>query len=651
MQSQEISSSFGYQSFASHQLRGKRDATTAICQARRVRSSIEHAVHWGKGASRQDALSILFPRAAKILSKTMTSTIPKSRPRRESKSCLTESISGTNAKSTSLHCSDLKTATTLAPDSSTPRRILGSVFASMAPSSIRRKAMKRSSWLPILPSDVLERLVRMYVARATTYELLQLAEASTELARAVAAVTDYTFVLDEQTLPHLSRWAAVYRPHLRTLRVHRRLRRYPRDVVLAPLRTLLSTPCLRHVTIPALGPLLRALIRLPKLVSLGVYVRNREDAIAALTFGGAITTDKYEGRRRDKHNLGSRLRPRLAAVQLECLEIHCVQLDDAKDDPFCFESVCAVDHLTGSEEMVKLLSNTFRSVTRIALHCHHRLSCDVGPLLLALPRLNQVELDAPVDMTESTVKILRKVSEVRLSGVREGPRFACKLGKCVMKLRIDDITMTRGMVSALAKCTKLQELEVTLDPGAEYALTQLEVSRMKVLRMRWSCAMADVSSVHSGESAHAHTQFYRPSGRFLYGIISKMGRLESLGLEFGKLDISALSRIMRQIGPRLRLFSTSLEGQQLQVDEQLVEIMSIMAANCPNTMQLKFHEVSKGSDLRYRISIPSYRKQILKGRLKNLKRQTLFLDVRDVEEAVERMCETDDSPCWADWTA
>lgn len=620
----------------------------AIANARRVRSSVDHAVRWGDQTRHHDALSVLFPRAASIrYSQTVADEL-----KRKLKTTTASAVDIQNRPSKSKLMSERSSAYVVTPvcrernvcvyqDAS--KKAVGS----MCKKGLRRKIIKRASWLPVLPADVLERVVRMYAARSTVTQLLQVAKASDELARAVVAVADSTFDLDERTLPNIGQWATIFRSKVRTLRVHRRLRRYPRDVVFQPMRTLITARSLEHVTVPAIPVLLRALAYLPNLISLGVYVRNREDAMALLTLGGAvISTVSVQGR---DGQVASR-RQHFKPLRLQSLQIHCVQHDDAKDDPFCFTNACAVDHLTSNEVTTRLFARTFRTVTKVSINCHHRLLCDTGRLLNALPFLSEVELNTPADMTELTRDALLKMKSVHLCGVHESAQLAATLGARVASLRIHEITLTRDMVSGLAGCTQLQELDMVLEAEAERSLTKMSFTRLRKLRIRWVYNTVDVFSPETGRTCRI-PRLYEPCGRTLRAAVCKMEKLEAVSLECGQLDTGLIRRLLRTIGERLRVFETSLEGQKLAVDRQLDCIIRTIATHCPNVSNVGFREACSDCNWRYFASLPDARVSRLKASLALVKSRAPFLDVEEMEMAVAQLCGTKSEEDWSDWGA
>lgn len=622
----------------------------AIANARRVRSSVDHAVRWGDESRRHDALSVLFPRAASIRSsQTLGKKATKSAVGTTSVSV--DDVPKVSSKSKSMSMRSLVSVSTPAyreRNALVHQDVSKKAVGSMSKTGLRRKIIKRASWLPVLPADVLERVVRMYASRATVTQLLQVARASEELARAVVAVTDSTFELDERTLPNIGQWATIYRNKVRTLRIHKRLRRYPRDIVVAPLRTLITSRSLQDVTVPAIPILLRAVAYLPNLTSLGVYIRNREDAMTLLTMGGAVISTAVAQGRGDVQVASQRQHFR--QLRLRSLHIHCVQCDDAKDDPFCFTNACAVDYLTSGETTTRLFGRTFSTVSKLGIHCYHRLLCDTGHLLNALPQLSEVELKTPADMTELTRETLLKAKSVHLCGVHEAPQVATILGARVVSLRIDDTTLTASMVSGLAGCTHLQELDMILEAGAERSLGNMSFTRLRKLGIRWVCSMVSMISPETGRVSRI-PRLHEPCGRTLRRAVWKMDRLESLRLECVRLEAGLMGRVLGRIGTRLEVFRTCLEGQKLSVDRQLDWIMRTIARDCPNVRKVSFREACSDCNWRYYASLSEARVNRLKTSLALVRSRARLLDTDDMEEAVAQLCGTKCEEHWSDWGA
>lgn len=609
----------------------------AIANARRVRSSVDHAVRWGDETRGHDALSVLFPRAASI--RSSGTGCGRARGRGDAKGAGREVESRCSMCKSVIVRSSGGVAGGVNRDVVDGGRLEGLKEATGLACKTgigRRRIAKRASWLPILPADVLERVVRMFAARATLTETLQVAKASEELARAVVAVADYTFEIDECTLPNIAQWATIFRTKVRTLRVHRRLRRYPRDIVLPALRTLIAARCLEDVTVPAVPLLLRALAYLPNLRTLGVYIRNQEDAMTLLTMGGAAIGSAVERRNDGRVVLQ---RGAIRRVRIRWLRIHCVQHDDAKDDPFCFTNACALDHLTCNDTTTGLFRCTFSTVTKVSVDCHHRLSCDAGRLLTALPLLSHVEITAPVDMTDVTRDVLLKMRSVRLCGVPGAALHAATLGARMKSLRTDDVALTRAEVRGLWSCTGLEDVRVLLSAGAEESLYGMEFGDLRKLEIRWGHTIAEV---YSEESQRVCTvaRLHEPCGRALQDAVRRMPRLESVALEHARLGTRTVRGVLRGVGGRLREFGTSLEGQKAGVGGQLECILRVMSEDCCNVRRVVFCEAGSGSGAgwRYGARLGPGRADRLKASLALVKSRARGLDVRDVQTVVDQVC-------------
>lgn len=430
---------------------------------------------------------------------------------------------------------------------------------------------------------------------------------------AVQATLQNTLILDEQTMPQISRWAKLFHANLYTLHIDKRLRKYNASITLPPLLHLLSTPTLRHAKIPAMGRLLAILARSKTLASLGVYIRNRDDVHEFLKAGTPLS------------------RPFTA---LCALSLHCVSHDEKISDPFCFSAHCATEALTTDSALIALVRK-YGHINQLTLTCFHNMSCDLWPIIRAFKALQTVNIEAPLQVPQDGVNALRRMDSVSLVNIRQGARLAANVGDRMTKLVLNDRALTQQELAALSTCRRLTHLQVVLEAGAETALEEL-APRLTTMALRWAYADVDLTLARTHGRSNA-IEWHKPAASTLHKLTSGHG-LETLHLELVQIEHDVLHSVLHAVTRRLRKLVISLEGQAERVDMRLLALLRSVQTECRQLEALHFYEVSEGTEHRYDVLLQRERKCELQNGVRVLRSRAPLLNTDAVEEAVARMC-------------
>lgn len=392
-------------------------------------------------------------------------------------------------------------------------------------------------WLDELPDDICVRIAAFVTrGKMTSVDALDLAYVSPKQARAVVATFSDQLVFNHTAYGVDKEWIKLLSANIKDINATEwDLQYLPRFRYgyNTHLLHLLAAPMLQSAEISADKPTLRAIQNSFSLRKLHLHL--------------------------DKYTPSALLVATLKSLNLKDITLEC--------DSFS-EDDCAFERVSCFRDNDAILRQCLPTLDALEVRCR----CDGydNPLWRFLPmtptirevRITSETFAAP----EDAVSLLQALDAVEISYLPHGKQLAKRLGANVTKLRIEDEALDADDVSDLRKCPNLYDLNIIIEEGVELLL----LHNMQSIRGIRSLALTFEQSVF-GSNSH----YYEPAPGVMAHIVESLHGLENLYLPFMRLGLCEVKSILISVGPRLKRFSTSCDGQEESELERLEGLLSI----------------------------------------------------------------------------
>lgn len=409
----------------------------------------------------------------------------------------------------------------------------------------------RRNWLDLLSPDICTHIAS-YVSRGTPHcDLLHLSQVSPFQSSAVTSVLSNKLQLSEYStssswsVGELSHWVQLVAPSLTELRLLDCPRdlRVRRDMLKAVSGLLVTAPQLRKATLPNEPALLAALSKVPNLEELTVCVQ-------------------HEGQ---FHPWVSALWRKKTTLSITKLILECrVSMS------------CPFRIVSNQSSLAVAITASCPSLSSFELVCSCPCSSSPTPtqrLLSLLPSLRGTRIRG--ELSPGALAKLHDMESVCVQYSDFSYSQAVALGATVTSLTWTGIHalepgsfLDTGQVAALAGCTRMEKLCLSLQGGAESALADV-VRQMPALRVLRVITEPSVECGHMlrrndevyGEGQHVMC-FQDATREAFLTAVKAAPRLTELHLLDVRVAADELIDMLRSVGERLEAFSTSICGQE-----------------------------------------------------------------------------------------
>lgn len=408
------------------------------------------------------------------------------------------------------------------------------------PKRRKKHAGSAKMWLDELPEDICIRIAAFVTRGCQNDDGLDLADASPKQARAVVATLSDKLVFDYSNTHLVKHWIKLLSGNVREINAT------DWDLVYVPrfrygfnrhLLDLLSAPMLQTAEITADKPTLRAIQKSVSLRRLYVHI--------------------------DKYCPDALLFETLKCLKLEDITLQC--------NGFSSED-CAFENISEFRDNNAILAECLPGLRALEVRC----TCDgcdnaMWRFLPMTPSVREIRITSETyEPPEDVLSTLQSLDAVEISHVPHGKSLARELGTIVTKLHIQDEALNSEDVSNLCKCPNLYDLNIIIEEGVELLLLE----RMSSIRGLRSLALVFEQSVF-GSNSH----YYEPASGIMANIVGGLHDLEDLSLPFMRLELCELKSILVSIGPRLKRFQTSCDGQEEAELGRLEALLSVAIRN------------------------------------------------------------------------
>lgn len=391
-------------------------------------------------------------------------------------------------------------------------------------------------WLDELPEEICTRIARFVTRGSQNDNGLCLAHTSPKQSKAVVSTLSHKLVFDCDEKRQVLQWIKLLSNNVREVNCHCDL------CILPPfqygyrrrLLELLGAPTLQTAEVSADKHTLLAIKKSVSLRKLHVHLYP--------DYSSGLILETLE------------------SLKLEDLTLECNGFS---------EENCAFVHIPCFSENNVALSECLSELSALEVRCHCE-GCDnpIWRFLPMLPSLREVRLVS--EPPDNALHTLQSLDAVQISHIRHGKHLAIQLGAKVTKLYVQDEALDSDDVTNLRNCPNIVDLSVIIADGAELLL----LDTMSSIRYLHSLELMFEMSVFN-----SYPRYYEPAPGIMMNIVCGLHSLETLSLPCMRLELSELNCILKNVGPRLKSFKTSCDGQEETKLGRLEALLSIAIRN------------------------------------------------------------------------
>lgn len=414
-----------------------------------------------------------------------------------------------------------------------------------------KQAAEARMWLDELPEEICARIARFVTRGSQNDDGLCLAHTSPKQERAVISTLSHKLVVDyvdHENKRQVLRWAKLLSNNVREVNV------LDWDIFLmSPFRY----GCKRR---------LQELLSAPTLQTAEIMA----DKVTLLAIQNSVSIRKLRVHLSADHP--SRLfLETLQSLKLEDLTLECTGFT---------EDTCAFVNMPCFSENNQTLAECFSELRALEVRCDCE-ECD-NPIWRFLPMLRSVrEVRLISEPPEDAIPTLQSLDAVQISNQRHGKHLARQLGANVTKLHVQDEALDADDVADLRNCPNIVDLSVIIADGSELLLfdTMSSIRHLRSLDLMFEMSVFD-----------SYPRYYEPAPGVMMNIVSGLHSLETLSLPCMRLELSELQCILKSVGPRLRSFKTSCDGQE---ESELGRLEALLCITIRNNSGLQSFELKE----------------------------------------------------------